>query len=431
MFDSTILRLFISQAFLCYFFLILIPIKTPKIKNTLIIVFGAFLITAFNAYLISSYGLVSFYIRFFFLTLMLPYVVLFSYFAAYKGAKLIFALLSVELFGNVAIINGLFASYIFYGQNNPTADTLARILTFLVFLPLIYKYVGPQYLKMAKTLHKGWWVLNFLLIISYLSTYYIGFVPNPIILRPNYFAHAYIGLVMSLLIYAVIFFLFNEILSKAHIERDKQLLSIQVGSLSTQSAAVSASIEKVNIIRHDIRHHILILKEHIKQGDIQSVSALLGHIDDELSIQHYPVYCKNKMINAALSYYIDDAKQKNIVVDASLDIPELIHINPAELAIVFSNAIENAINACMKIEDMNKRKITLLSRYSNNALVLEITNPVLEPVRFDKQGLPITVSEGHGIGVLSILAFSKKNHAILEFSVEQDTFCLRILINDI
>lgn len=429
--DTTIIRLFVSQAFLCYYSLILIPIKEPKKNNTVIIILFCITITLINAFIIINLGLVSFYIRFFFLTLLLPYILLFNYFAVYKGAKLLFAILSIEVFGNVAIINGLLSSYLISGQNNPTVDTIARILTFILFIPIIYRFIRPQYLKMAKTLNNGWWILNFVLIISYALAYYILFVPDSIFSRPNFFVHGYIGIILSLLIYAVIFFLFVEIQNKVDTERDKQLLAIQVGSLAAQSKAISTSEEKINILRHDMRHHLAIIKEQISIGDFAQASKMLDNFESQLTETRVEVYCKNKIINAALTYYLSHAIQNNIKIESKLDIPDIIHVNPAELAIVFANAIENSINACLKIQDISKRKISLVSHYQKGNLVLEISNPNYEKVKFNEKGIPIALAKDHGTGVMSIFAFANKNDAILEFSQENNIFYLRLLINSI
>jgi diguanylate cyclase (GGDEF)-like protein len=92
---------------------------------------------------------------------------------------------------------------------------------------------------MAEKLNKGWWTLNLALILSYALTYYILFVPNSIFNRPEYFVHAYISIILSLLIYAIIYFLFFEIQAKINIEHDKQKLSIQVTSLAAESAEIT------------------------------------------------------------------------------------------------------------------------------------------------------------------------------------------------
>jgi diguanylate cyclase (GGDEF)-like protein len=236
--DGTILRLFVSQAFTVLYILIMLPLKKPKRRSLIFAILGSIIITGINAVLIQFIG-ISFYIRFYFLTLTLPYILLGLYFSAFKAAKFIFIILTTQLFGTVAIINGLLASYIFYGENNPLIDTAARVLTYLIFLPVVIKLIRPTYIKMTEVLKKGWWMLNSALIMSYALTYFILFVPDAVFYRPVYFYHAYIGTILSLLIYAIIFYLFLEIQTKTKVERDKQLLSTQVTSLEKETAAIS------------------------------------------------------------------------------------------------------------------------------------------------------------------------------------------------
>lgn len=236
--DGTIIRLIVSQIFASYFLLVLIPIKEPRKKNLMLVILGAIVITFVNALIIYFMG-IKFYINFYFISLIIPYVVLFSLLAVYKYGKLIFALLSSQVIVNTAITNGLLFSYIFYGENNPFIDTLARIITFVIFVPILHKWIRPVYLKMAESLNKGWWVLNFSMILSYVLSYVILFLPSTIFERPIYFIHAYIGIILSLLIYVIIFFLFIEIKTKMDIELDKQKLSKEVSSLAAQSEMIS------------------------------------------------------------------------------------------------------------------------------------------------------------------------------------------------
>lgn len=431
MFDPIIVRLFISQIFMCYILLTLVPLKEPVKRNRIIVIIGVFLITVANAIMIGSFGLADFYLRYFFLTLVVPSIILFSCVAVYWGPRLWFAFLSLEVFGSVAVINGVFVSYLLGGTDKPIADSIARLLTYLLLLPFIFKFVRPQYKKMIATIKTGWWVLDLVLIISYALTYFVAFVPTPILYRPEYFVHAYITILLSLFVYLVIFMLFLEIESKINTERDKQLLAIQVVALEAQSSAIADSEEKVKIIKHDMRHQLAILSEQLKTGDLKEAESLLGHLDTKLTEITHPVYCANKVINATLRYYFALAINNNIQVDAQLDIPEKLDINDSELAIVFANAIENAIRACSKIEDPTKKIIHASSRHLNHNLLIEISNPTVDDVVFGDNGLPISKDKEHGTGVVSMMAFAKKNDAILDFSIENHHFVLRLVINSI
>jgi diguanylate cyclase (GGDEF)-like protein len=236
--DGTIIRLLLSQAIAVYFLLLLTPIRKPVSKHIGLIVFGTLLITLANAGIILIEG-ITFYTRFYMLTLVIPYFIVFSHFAIYRGARLIFSFLTIQVIGNLAIINGLFASYIFYGENTPYLDIAARIITYMLFLPIIMKLIRPTYIKMVEMLKKGWWILDTALVLAYALAYFVLFVPNPIFERPEYFVHGYFAIFLALIIYAIIFFLFIEVQLKSAIEHDKEQLNSQFASLEAESAAIS------------------------------------------------------------------------------------------------------------------------------------------------------------------------------------------------
>ncbi|MBI9010328.1 MAG: sensor histidine kinase [Tenericutes bacterium] len=429
MFDPVIFRLFISQAFLCFLFISITPIKTPKKRNTIIIVIGAFIITSINALIITQFGLLDFYARYYVLTLILPYIVLIWNFAIHKGPKLLFGILTCEVFGNVAIVNGLLASYLLYGYDNPLVDGLVRMATFLMLMPLFLMVVKPKFIEIAETLDKGWWILCSVLVASYILTYYVGFVPESLLAQPENFKHAYLSILLSGLIYLVIFNFFLVTQAKFNTERDKQLLSTQVNSIANQSEMITSAQEKIKIIRHDVRHQLRIIEEHINEGNLSEANKFLNLCRDELANSTTKVYCENIAINATLSYYFDLAERNKIRVKSKVEIPKLININNAELAVAYANSLENAVNACIKEPDEKKRFISLSSRYIKNQIIIDMSNACSTKIKFNKKGIPYTNERGHGIGIMSILAFSKKYDSIIKFSQDMDVFHFKLLIN--
>ena len=187
------------------------------------------------------------------------------------------------MFGNVAIANGLLFSYLFFGVDAPILDTLIRSATFIVLMPIFLMFVKPKFSEMAETLDKGWWTLNIVLILSYLLTYYIGFVPESLILRPQYFPHIYITILLSGFIYLIIFNFFLEIQSKFEADRDKQLLATQVNAIANQSEAIFATQEKIRILRHDTRHQLRIIGEHINRGNLEEANTFFRVLSKRIS----------------------------------------------------------------------------------------------------------------------------------------------------
>ena len=64
----------------------------------------------------------------------------------------------------------------------------------------------------------------------------------------------------------------------------------------------------------------------------------------------------------------------------------------------------------------DEKILKLKIQHRNDQCVLEISNYCNEFLKFDKDGLPMTSAEGHGIGMLSLRSFVNKYNAYVDFS---------------
>ena len=101
-------------------------------------------------------------------------------------------------------------------------------------------------------------------------------------------------------------------------------------------------------------------------------------------------------------------------------------IDPDDLYTIFPNALDNAIEACRKVE--GPREITITSKIVGGEVLVTITNPVAEEVKV-RGGLPQTQKRDagrHGYGFRSIKkAAAKYGDDNLDFRVENGMFILR------
>lgn len=110
---------------------------------------------------------------------------------------------------------------------------------------LLYKYKLTTQVSLYYEILSNWIGYNKLdknridMLSSYVLIYFILFIPTPIFDRPIYFLHGYIAIALSLIIYNIIYLLFEIILSKQAIETDKTLLSMQVSTLSKATETIA------------------------------------------------------------------------------------------------------------------------------------------------------------------------------------------------
>lgn len=200
-----------------------------------------------------------------------------------------------------------------------------------------------------------------------------------------------------------------------------QRLSMQLHSLQEQTLLLSQSQEKISILRHDIRHYNRLLHLLIHDGKMDEVLKLIEDCDKELVKTTIHSYCKNPIINAALSIYIAKAEQAHIKINHKIDLPSILNLDENDLAIVLSNLMENAVKACCN-EPAEVRCINLTAKTSDEQIVLLIENPCHGKVDFGTDGLPTTSLKDHGLGMRSLSNFTKKYGATVFCTHENGWF---------
>ena len=92
---------------------------------------------------------------------------------------------------------------------------------------------------------------------------------------------------------------------------------------------------------------------------------------------------------------------------------------------VLSNALDNALNAQLKLPQ-SERKIKLMLKNNNGKLLLSVKNPVFRMPQF-VDGMPVTNRKNHGYGTQSIRFMTEKLGGNCQFSVQDGHFLVRVV----
>jgi len=160
---------------------------------------------------------------------------------------------------------------------------------------------------------------------------------------------------------------------------------------------------------------------------LKIISDISSHIDSDTEIKKYS---NNMMINAVVSYYAGKCRKEGISFSHDIRIKEPLPCDDMSFAVVISNGLENAFNACIRMEESSaERFITMTCLQQNDRLFLEIKNSFSGTISFDKNGkLPVSMDEDHGIGTRSISSFADKNNAILDYDADDGIFAMHLLL---
>lgn len=200
-----------------------------------------------------------------------------------------------------------------------------------------------------------------------------------------------------------------------------RLMQEQLSTLSEYNLLIQENNEKVFVMRHDLRHTFRLLYTMIQEKKFDAAKEYLRKEEKSLGETAVKNFCKQPLINAALSLYIQRAKKSGIKINHRINLPVKISTDENDLALLVCNLIENALNAAAKLSD-DKKEISIIFQNVDGQFVLEISNFCNEKVVFDEKNFPYTSQEGHGLGMASLKIFQEKYNAYVDFSQVEDTF---------
>lgn len=365
----------------------------------------------------------SFYSKYGTFTLVVPYILATIVCSRYHGLRVIFSVMSAFYMAVLGSANGYIAGALF--PSLPLLPLIVRIVSF-VLLFLLFRRLAHAYKRMLRMLDRGWLVLSLIPLSTCLLVLHINIA---------YFKADPLGTSMlvygPLLICGCAFYLmylfFDRVQQEDEARAGQNMLQVQVDALRLRTAEVNSAAEAVSLEKHDLRHRLSAVAELIRRGDRQEALDFLEAAQTKLDEHRTMRWCRPPVLDAVFTTYFRRAADAGIQVTPQLTLPDELPVDEAELAIVMANALENAINACEQLPEQRDRWIRckLIGR---PGLMLEVSNPCTDDVRFDENGCPVSEQPGHGLGAQSIAAFCRKHSALCSYDLSECVFTLRVIL---
>ncbi len=231
----------------------------------------------------------------------------------------------------------------------------------------------------------------------------------------------------------IFWLIFNESVRRKRDSDKRQSIEIQ----QLQYEKIVREMESTRRMRHDIRHHYNTLADMLEKRQLDDMEQYLSSLIDTTVDRENEVYCKNLIINGLLQYYIAIAREEDISCTVHAVCGD-INISPADLTVMFGNALENALLSCRRC--LGKRRIDISIGMIQNSLAIEISNSCSEVSidrRYQTEGgfAPaeafISSHKGKSYGLRSIAHTALKYDGSVgfRFNEEKQTFMTRIRLN--
>ena len=216
-------------------------------------------------------------------------------------------------------------------------------------------------------------------------------------------------------------------LSSKHYKKLSDLMDKQVRAQVTHYGAMSKVNEDIRRFHHDYNNMRLGLVDFLKRDDAAGALAFLE--TDEMSLTDVPqAFTTGSIIlDALLNEKQVEAAGVNTSINFSGVVPGNL-INPADICAIFGNALDNAIEACSKYSDEEKRVIVVQADVSHGYIFIKIENPTVSDVHIINN--TVTTSKenrnAHGFGLRSIQKAVEKYSGDMKLQYEDGVFRVAI-----
>lgn len=376
-----------------------------------------------NLYILVAYGL-GVQGKYTLLTATLPSLIYFFIVSKNRGGRFFFTFcLCDTVMMWMMMVSGLIDYAV---GSEGIVNFILRMLAFPVMLYLARRYAQKPYLALLHTVSRGWWLFAAMTGLFYVTMSIMGGVPTNLRLRPEDMPAAVLVLALLPLTYITIFMLIRQQDKLYKAQERQRVFETQAVMMEHRVEDMHRTEDAMRLERHDMRHQLQTIVSLSQQGDTQALLDYVGAAQDRLNAIGSRTYCANPILNAVLVNTAEQAQALGISLEMSIALPDELPVDAMELSIVFANALENAIRAVQKLPREQRRVIC--KSVTQPQFMVEISNPYVGEITFDREGLPISSKPGHGIGTRSIVAFAEKYNALCLLRAENGWFKVQIAV---
>lgn len=249
---------------------------------------------------------------------------------------------------------------------------------------------------------------------------------------PNYDRFAGFASVVLLLTNYMIFDSYDWVNRSVQLKAQNKLFVQQIQLCSRQTAEQEATYKELRRLRHDMKNHLTSLLGMIDSGNDNEARAYIENLLNDGKIIKSGDISRtgNIIVDSLINYKYSKAKELGIKFTANVFIPTELPFKNENIVIILGNLIENAIEACVKV-DKNNRYIRLEMCYEKNMLQICIKNRCTGVINKNSSGDIETTKEdkaNHGMGLLSIKMAAKEYDGDVLIKNEENEFTVVVVL---
>ena len=244
----------------------------------------------------------------------------------------------------------------------------------------------------------------------------------------------YVVLIIStvLLMYAnIAVFWIHESLIKTQRENTELQLQAQKAELDTEYyTLLQNQYENSNILIHDIKRHLLSIKDLADENDCGGIEHYIDNLYSEYEVKNIKKYSNHKLVNAIINRYAKVFADSGITFDCDIRNIDFSFISDNDLTAILDNLLENALEAS---QGSKEKSVEILIFPTNvNYIAINLNNSCTTAPIIRNGKLLTTKKEStfHGYGIKSMKRIANNYDGNISFYYDEveNNFKVKIVL---
>jgi len=194
-------------------------------------------------------------------------------------------------------------------------------------------------------------------------------------------------------------------------------------------AAVNDQMAEVREIKHDFRHIIGAMSRLTEEKRFDELTAFLNEYSQKTDMEQLPVFCENIIANSIIGYYCIKSKEKGISFESLCSIDSQNTVTDSDLCIILGNALENAVEACSRMQAGDHPFLSISMHTVNKQQLLKVKNSYRGALKTSDGRLSTLKEEkSHGLGLQNIERIVASYGGFIKIEYSESDFTLMAAI---
>ena len=180
-------------------------------------------------------------------------------------------------------------------------------------------------------------------------------------------------------------------------------------------------------LRHDMKNHIIALSALSRNQEWEKIDDYLRNMED-IVLDAGGDMTGNKTVDALLYQKRKRAEEENIQWECDVQMPKGCCINEFDLCVLFGNILDNALNACGRMQSDECRFINIQAKTVKKCFLLEVKNSMDRTEQYTDGFTNKGDSQEHGIGLLNVGDVVDRYNGAVHIEAEKGIFVISILM---